>query len=607
MVFNLLNLGKVLTIGFSNSLCGYKEAATFKFVGEEEITYTESYIKTKLFTFFDDIERDSCEKIDRTNFFGKYYLTTPQSFEFTQGERLLILQMANHVKKILDRNDQPNSGIKYFAFDETDKKLRKTIHKGTTYYSQFCGRFFTFGNEMMFKGATNPEEETVIANDLEKLKSQLFQDVSKWLKSHAFKNKLEFEQEMVSLEKCHGKIIGFVSCVFCKSCNNSKRTKISLKSSDDRNSYWVLSNFVTHVKRCHSACLKVNKVQNSDETDETAGDVRHECSKRRISSSKGNIVHDKKQKKLQAKKQDRGILKNHRELAAKSKLGIVDESIYLSETIIYETEQIIPDFESNHPEVSIDEIEKMIYEQISQQMLKMMECTIKIGQTKHEMSFDVNESAYIVSLSEIFRDGHCLFRSLAHQIWKEVLGTQEQNETSLKLRADVVSYIDSHFPSFLWELRGAVWERFGNVPNIEDECKRYIAEDLAISAWGGAETIKAVSQMYKVNILVINESGNCYYPFSFNMSYQESIVIAYRLKVKEGNDNSDLWDTIIEDESTIIEETSINSAGDLLRDHYDSVINIDADVILKIAKCIAAIEFRKINHLECSHISIDPN
>lgn len=98
--------------------------------------------------------------------------------------------------------------------------------------------------------------------------------------------------------------------------------------------------------------------------------------------------------------------------------------------------------------------------------------------------------------------------------------------------------------------------------------------------WGGAETMKAVSLMHNVNILQINENETVYFVNGFNSGMKMTIVLAYRLNPFFG--------------------ISPSSGG--LRNHYDSVINIETENILRISELMAKKEMNR-NDVEVIDLS----
>lgn len=82
----------------------------------------------------------------------------------------------------------------------------------------------------------------------------------------------------------------------------------------------------------------------------------------------------------------------------------------------------------------------------------------------------------------------------------------------------------------------------------EDKCKKFL-DGLSVDAWGGSETFKAFSEKYKVNIFVMNDDGTSNIPNRFEISHKKSLIIFYSNK-----------------------------------SHYDSVVSISEETLLKHAK-----------------------
>lgn len=197
-----------------------------------------------------------------------------------------------------------------------------------------------------------------------------------------------------------------------------------------------------------------------------------------------------------------------------------------------------------------ENLEELMYTQISAQITKMLQSVLIHNEHEVTVIFDLDQSERVLQVTKINGDGNCLFRALAHQLFCEKLNTAAQNKSTKKLRADVVQYINENFEQFAHELKGCVFDSKtkNDIHVIEDECQIFVDSILSKDgSWGGSETIKAVSFMYSVNILLFNEYGPCYYANGFNSEYIRTVAIAYRL----GSDSK------------------------LVRNHYDSVTRIN--------------------------------
>lgn len=561
------------------SFCGFKEAVTFKHITTQEIDDTQNYIKTKLLSALEENSKNPEDvPINKKDFFGSLFEKNTASFEFLPGERILIIELTQHIKRIVDCDGIPNSGIKYFSFTGSNKKKFKSNHRNTKYYSQFGGRLFV-SEEIILSTKTQTTMDLNVnnnihdeKNNMDSLKEQLVRDVNKWFPAHSFNVENLPTDEGISVEiDADGKVFGLISCVYCKiDFQKSNSIKVSLKQTDTSN-YWIFSNFSTHVKRCHSAW----KIDHNFDNDITEIKTKLK-NKKQYNSKKGKML-----------KNNCKTLKTPKRIFKEENSNIVELSIEVMNV--------------NNSNAMMEDIESEIYKQISNQILGMTK-TLQSEDTCYEMTFNIDASKEKLIYRQITGDGNCLFRTLAHQIYKENLGTEEQDKSMKKIRADVVSYINNNFTLFEWQLRGIVLDKFDNAPvDFEKEAREFVNEKLSTDAWGGVETNKAVSLMHEVNILIVNEDDKCYFSNGFNRNYKETIILAHKLAQR-----------CVEDEASWIscgDDTNIDGLVEenynLYYNHYDSVILMEPDVILKIANTLAVIEHKKLNYLEESHISLD--
>lgn len=139
---------------------------------------------------------------------------------------------------------------------------------------------------------------------------------------------------------------------------------------------------------------------------------------------------------------------------------------------------------------------------------------------------------------------------------------------SKQLRADVVAFIshEDNKESFKASLQGRVYDKFGNEPiaNMKVECDEILSSLSKYTTHGGSETLRAVVLMFQVNIMVINEEGDYYFANKFDTSYRKTIILAYKLK-------------------KVITKQDFNEP----RNHYDSVVHIDANDLYTMTQVIA--------------------
>lgn len=168
----------------------------------------------------------------------------------------------------------------------------------------------------------------------------------------------------------------------------------------------------------------------------------------------------------------------------------------------------------------------------------------------------------------IRKDGNCLFGSLVHQLFFNKINSNRHNEFTLKLRADVVEYIQKNVHDFT----NAIWNRtdYKGEKTVEG-CLEFVSNDLSISGfWGGSETFIAVSKIYEVNILVFHEKGPFYFATGFSSENKRSLLLAYR-------------------------EGGINRNNERIYNHYDTMCGLNEELLYKCATELAEKMNRKVD------------
>lgn len=87
--------------------------------------------------------------------------------------------------------------------------------------------------------------------------------------------------------------------------------------------------------------------------------------------------------------------------------------------------------------------------------------------------------------------------------------------------------------------------------NMTSECELYVRDVLSKDRnWAGHESIKAISDIHKVNIVIFNEDDSCVLQINNQQKFERTIAIAYRL--------------------------GYNAEGHMQRNHYDSVSDMES-------------------------------
>lgn len=400
------------------------------------------------------------------------------------------------------------------------------------------------------------------------MKSKLFVSIVAHLKTYVIKKDISctFHEGMVfvSIDDKNA-IHGSVLCLLC----NKKISVYCRVSKHEKTSYWIIGNFAKHLKNTH----KLQSVKCSIETG----------------------INDTGEVELNSADEIASLSENLKCVDSLSN-GICNEMNNLSPNV-YDDETGTSNFEPNEGDdnfqkgntcddqldvfatnksicldLSIERLdgslrfdsgtavnlETMMYRQISSQVTKMMESVLH--DDNEEMHFEIENTVRSLTIVKIKNDGSCLFRALAHQLFCEKLGGRQQNLSTKNMRSDVVTFIKSNYEMFEHELKGCVFDRMNpdDIDDLDKECKIFLNSILPKSGcWGGVETIKAVSCKHRVNVLVINEFGPCYYVNGFNLEFTQTIIIAYRL----GHES--------------------------VRNHYDSVVKIELKDVYACAQMIA--------------------
>lgn len=215
------------------------------------------------------------------------------------------------------------------------------------------------------------------------------------------------------------------------------------------------------------------------------------------------------------------------------------------------------------------DLQSMMYDQLSAQILRMKMLYERISDTDKEVQLNVefnieNESRYAEVL-EIPSDGNCMFTAISYQLNAPNYNKSELKVFSKQLRPDILTFIlDENYQYFYLAVESRLVEELKRpIKEDEDPKKIFRSKYKNDGYWGGFETLSAVSMMFDVNIMIINEKGDYYYATNFNKNYEKTIILAYRLRKVP---------------ATILNQPRI---------HYDSVIHIDQNDLFFMTKTIA--------------------
>lgn len=487
-------------------MCGYANPLVFKEVDDSDILAVQEFIKNRTMNILSTDLHESIggecdvlvdeQKLDE--FFGPIYKNDTNNFEFRAGDKKLIKQIVSYVKNAVDGNGV-NSGIKHFMPKRNPSKRKAPILK----------------NKIEINNGEACEVDMIDADHSLELKTSLFKkiiDCCKLFKVNELVDLENVDPNIVSVSMKNGQIYGDVHCIVCQNNTSNERQKTKRVSfhSGTNSSYWIPSNFITHLKKTH----KLEQIS-------------AECSEPK-----------------------------------KVKVEVVDETTNenINESLII-TKVELP-YNTSKINVSADEL----YEQISQQITAMTQRVFTCDLNECEMKIKLSENdSRVINIVEVPGDGNCLFTSLVHQLFGLEFGTKEMKVTRDQLRADVVDYINKNFELFEHEIKGRILDNIedkkldknsdSKMPvDIQTESKFFVNQLLSRNRfWGGSETLKAVSGLHKVNIIIFNEDDICQIIHSFGNVYDKTIGVAFRIGM--------------------IGENAVR------RNHYDSVSDIKSNDI----------------------------
>lgn len=183
------------------------------------------------------------------------------------------------------------------------------------------------------------------------------------------------------------------------------------------------------------------------------------------------------------------------------------------------------------------------------------------GESKKVMVIMRDGRFLTVCVNGIKGDGNCLFGASVHQLYFTKIDSKEHNELVAGLRKKVVDHIHSHFERFKIVIKSR--EEIQIKTDKKDESDKACMALLDCLAkpcfWGGTESILAIGEIFKANIVIFLERDQYYFPNGFKANYDRSIFLAYR-----GSQISKTDKTI-------------------KYNHYESVCDISQDLLYKCA------------------------
>lgn len=219
---------------------------------------------------------------------------------------------------------------------------------------------------------------------------------------------------------------------------------------------------------------------------------------------------------------------------------------------------------SDEEDAEIKPLSSELKKQMYIQDMKMRNSIVQNNETKTEceVNFGVGDSVIsaIIDVINIPADGDCVFSAVTHQLYGKKIGSLEHDEKTQELRLRIVDHIRNNISVYTHVLKGRVYEKYGKIGihELSDRFNQYL-EDLSLKGhWSGNESLMAISDMLQKNIVIFNEKIDANMVASFDTNKRETIMLAFRLK-----------------NQSLVDLSNVN------RNHYDSVVAINSDDILK--------------------------
>lgn len=538
------------------------------------------------------------------------------NFKILRGERCLIEELKLYVEDVI------NSGnIKYFALEPTSSN----IDLNGIFELANVGKFFT-RMKLPRCNTTDGQKQAIQTNLHNKVRNILISNNV----DAASVNQFKIDDILIDIddqESIQCKLI----CVLC-----SAKIKISSIGKKKQNS-WSFSNFQRHLVKLHK--LKPSFSQRVGISSVITNDNVGALVRTESALTKDNVItkdtdeketvetdnpmdnNDTIYKSIRKKKKISSIKLEELQSSYSQELGksletpeAIDDTNSSESTAQSITKDVahekaivgtnnLMDIHSSHEESfenienlfdihdanrsltlaieTIDPLDAEVYRQISHQLLKMTEACLVNDETMSQMVFEISGEMRSLDVVKIAADGNCLFRAIVHQLYGFALDSEASEKGANEIRAEVVQFIQNDLDSFKHEIKGCIYDqrakknntKYSKIDDFEKEAINFLQNHLSkTTCWGGFESLKAVSMKYAANIMIINEESSMYYVTQFNPQCKITLLLAYRLNQFYGVDGS---------------------GGP--RNHYDSIVNIDAENMTQIAETMASKDLNIIN------------
>lgn len=495
-----------------------------------------------------NIQYDNKQK---SSFFGRFS-SKPEAFRFDKGELKQILASVKFVKNTVDQPEE-NSNIKYFTNEKIVIDKNKRSHR-----KNLCNSVFglIYGN-IHHAGCGLAVGAVMKNNETDKLRDKLFEKTANVFGKYPhLLAKREWDKSMIQISTTENGFKGVISCIYCEKSDRFSEVAVYCRSGNDAN--WINSNLISHINRRHNS----NSNQSKEKIPSKNSDYEN------VAPSNDNLTD--------ADWPDGDSLFPD--------MGNFDSANISSTTINLKIEHVERNRDSENPSdnafddtIEVD-FEEIMLSQISQQIERMNDAVSQNGEETKCVYFGKGNiiANRNVVIREAEKDGNCLFSSLCHQIYYHPVGSEEHETQWIKLRNDVVKHIQKNFNDYVQYLKSRVYNLNSEVEEdmLHTECRKFLDELSKPYTWGGIETIRAVGEIFKVNIVVINDDKTCNMPCAFNSEYEKCVLVYFSI------------------------------VGGTVRNHYDSVIGVSKPLGKKMFNMLVESEKKRDEFKNISCIEI---
>lgn len=492
------------------SVCAFNNAKVLSKMQDENVIAIEKYVREKLPTIFEIFAKEGKELSTTEKSFFYSIKYVKNTAEFEFMEGKRIL-----IKEIVNHIQTKNSS---HVADCVSKATENCKDDRKNIVNTSIG--LVFGDLERWK--ESKKKIAVKPND--DYKKNLLKALVEMNKSYTTRfpslNPTESSEELIDLNLTNiNSIKANVRCIFCK----EKTYSISCKKTGS----WILSNLKRHYDSCCAPEKNEQKIP-------------------------------KKNEDTSLKNENKGVNSDlGQEASNSSKLNTLNSNqgaVFIAQYNIFKTQLILQNIKMTNTSHNNEEEERYC-----------------------ELGTDPKEFEQM-KLCKIPSDGDCLLGAAVHQFYHVKIGSDEYKQRVIQLRLDVVDHIRTNLELYERNLMDRIYDKCPKTKlenPTEILCNTFLNEYLIKQGhWCGSESMKAISKLLKSNIVVFSERGEVYFGESFNASYKNVIMVAFRLSKSENHGEK---------------------ISNMERNHYDSVVKLNENVI---EMCFSNLMLKHVKSLE---------